>query len=301
MAAPPRSGPVPSHTLRKKRRPTTFSRPPRTRWRRRPALGHVTGRVAVDEREVLDGEPGMVLVLAMRGGVHLGLVAGVHVEDAALATAAQRDLAAAIEHDLRPGVVADLGGGGRRDGDQVGAAVEGDDPAGRHRVDHCARGAAGGAAVADDPVRVRRVDGLPRRAPRRHLGVAGRDAGSAGLSLCTAPRLRSGGKVDGGSAGAGGVVVGSSSAGELVLVWPGTPRLSSGDDPHATTPSVTAPSRIAHAPQRRCMGRDRSPQPAPRAGPPGAGPCLPDRGAYADMSVNSRGRFIQRDRVGLGQ
>src|SRR5262245_38315365 len=59
-------------------------------------------------------------------------------------------------------------------------------------------------------------------APPRGLPAA--TAGSAGRSLCTA-RLRSGGKVDGASVGAGGAVVGSSSAGELVLVGRSTPRL----------------------------------------------------------------------------
>ena len=67
------------------------------------ALGRLAGGVAVDEGQVLDGELRVVLVLAVRGGPDLGLVAGVHVEDAALAAAAERDLAAAVEHDLGPG------------------------------------------------------------------------------------------------------------------------------------------------------------------------------------------------------
>jgi hypothetical protein len=85
---------------------------------------------------------------------------------------------------------------------------------------------------------------------------AGSD-GLAGRLVCTA-RLRSGGKVGGGSVGGGGAVVGNSAAGALVLVGPAAPRLSSCDDPQATTASVATPTRIARAPQRRCMGRHRS-------------------------------------------
>ena len=88
-------------------------------------------------------------------------------------------------------------------------------------------------------------------------GLPAATEGLAGRGECTA-RLRRGGKVDGGSVGGGVAVVGNSAAGALVLVGPPAPRLSSCDDPHARTASVAAPSRITCAPQRRCMGRDRS-------------------------------------------
>ena len=140
------------------------------------ALDRLAGRVAVGEGQVLHGEPGVVLVLAVRGGPDLGLVAGVHVEDPALAAAAERDLAAAVEHDLRPGVVADLGGGRHRDRDRVRPAVERDDPAGRHRLDHGGRGAAGGRAGADDPVG---VGGVDRAGLGWDAGPAGPGAGRA--------------------------------------------------------------------------------------------------------------------------
>src|SRR5262245_10899823 len=91
-------------------------------------------------------------------------------------------------------------------------------------------------------------------------GLPAATEGLAGRSECTA-RLRSGGKVDAGSLGVR-AVVGSSVATALVLVGPAAPRLSSCDDPQATTASVAATSRIARAPQRRCMNGDGSPQPA---------------------------------------
>ena len=52
----------------------------------------------------LDGERRLVLVLAVRGDPDLGLVAGVHVQDAALVGAVERDLAAAVEHHEARGV-----------------------------------------------------------------------------------------------------------------------------------------------------------------------------------------------------
>ena len=103
--APRRPGPGRSRSqrLRTKRELTTLNRPPRTKIAPPPPPSvRVAGGVAVGEGEVLHGELRVVLVLAVRGGPALGLVAGVHVEDAALAAAAQGDLAAAVEHDPRP-------------------------------------------------------------------------------------------------------------------------------------------------------------------------------------------------------
>ena len=74
------------------------------------ALRRLAGGVAVGEGQVLHGQLGVVLVLAVRRRPALGLVAGVHVEDPALAATAEGDHAAAVEHDLGAGVVHDLGG-----------------------------------------------------------------------------------------------------------------------------------------------------------------------------------------------
>jgi hypothetical protein len=89
------------------------------------------------------------------------------VEDPVLAGAAEGDLAAAVDDDLGAGVVEDLGGAIEGDGDRVGAAVEGDDAAGRDRGDEGVGGAAGGAAVADDAAWVRDVGEAARRRARR--------------------------------------------------------------------------------------------------------------------------------------
>src|SRR3954468_3266800 len=66
------------------------------------AIEVVAGRVTVREAEVLDHEPRRGLVLAMRARGDLGRVAGVHVQDAPLAPAAQRDQPTPIEDDLAP-------------------------------------------------------------------------------------------------------------------------------------------------------------------------------------------------------
>ena len=94
IAAPPRSGPLESQRLSVNLRiddgePAT----PVEDRAAAAALECLAGRVALGERDVLDGQPWRRLVVAVRRRPHLGLVAGVHVEDAALAAAAQRDLA----------------------------------------------------------------------------------------------------------------------------------------------------------------------------------------------------------------
>ena len=151
-AAPPRSGPVLSQRLPVNRLLTTLTRPPRTKIAPPPPpFGLVAGAVAVGEDQVLHGQPRVVLVLAVRGGEALPLVAGVHVEDAALAAAAERHLAAAVQHDLRAGRVLDLGGPGHRDGDRGRPAVEADDPARRDRRDHRVGGATGRRAACRSP------------------------------------------------------------------------------------------------------------------------------------------------------
>src|SRR5579859_526338 len=64
-----------------------------------PALGHVPGRVAAREGDVLDDQFRRLLVLAVRGGPALGLVARVLVQDPARPAAVEGHLAAAVEHD----------------------------------------------------------------------------------------------------------------------------------------------------------------------------------------------------------
>ncbi len=171
-AAPPRSGPVGSHRLPTNRRADHREPAAADEDRAAPAaLGQVAGRVAVGEREVLHDQLGRLLVLAVRGRVALLLVAGVLVEDPALAAAGQRDLPAAVEDRARVRVD-DLRGLGHRDRHRSRAAVERDHPAGRDRGDDRGRGAAGRGAGADDAVRVRGVDaaGVDRRGRRRRFG-----------------------------------------------------------------------------------------------------------------------------------
>ncbi len=120
-----------------------------------------------------------------------GLVAGVHVEDAALAAAAERDLAAAVDDDLWAGVVEDLGGLGQRDRDRVGATVERDDAAQGDGVHDRLRRAARRSARANDwsgfdtsssiAVRRDRV-GAGRIASRRQYRRRGLDWGEAKTS-----------------------------------------------------------------------------------------------------------------------
>src|ERR1700722_14621354 len=63
-----------------------------------PAVVDLPGGVAVGEGDVLHGQGGSGLVLAVRGGPGLGRIAGVHIQDAPHAAAAQRDQAAAVQH-----------------------------------------------------------------------------------------------------------------------------------------------------------------------------------------------------------
>src|ERR1700733_4183571 len=60
-----------------------------------PAVVDLPGGGAVGEGDVLPGQRGSGLVLAVRGGTGLGRIAGVHVQDAPRAAAAERDQAAA--------------------------------------------------------------------------------------------------------------------------------------------------------------------------------------------------------------
>jgi hypothetical protein len=83
-----------------------------------------SGGIAIGKGDVLHRQPRMVLVLAMRGGPDLVLIAGVHVQNAGLSPAAERHPAAAIDDDVGVGVVEHFGRTGERYGDRIGTAVE---------------------------------------------------------------------------------------------------------------------------------------------------------------------------------
>jgi hypothetical protein len=180
------SGPVDSQTFLVNRELTDLD-PPAAHEDCAPAAAvhSLPGGVAVGERQVLHGEPRMVLVLTMRRRPHLCLVAGIHVEDAALTAAAQGHLAAAIEYDLRAGVVDDLGGRLHHDGDRIGSAVERDDAASRDGAHHGCRRAARWRAAADHAGRIGRVDRI--RLGRNHRAATGH-TGRSGASRRRVPR-----------------------------------------------------------------------------------------------------------------
>ena len=127
-----------------------------------------TGGVAAHEGEVLQHQLGGGLVVAVRRRPGQLPVAGVLVDDATLACAAERDLAPAVEHDPAPRVVHHRGPP-HRDGDGSWAAVERDQPAPAHGA-HDLRGrAARSGSPTDDARGVGRVH-RPRRG--RHRRVA---------------------------------------------------------------------------------------------------------------------------------
>ena len=182
-AAPPRSGPVLSQRLSTEHRVHDLE--PAAAHEDRPAAPAVvglTGRVAVGERQVLEDQPRRRLVVAVVGGPGLLRVAGVLVEDAALAAAAERDEAAAVDDHALAGVD-DLRGLLEHDRHRVGAAAEPDDPALGHRAYDGPRGAAARRAVADPAVGDGGVDrtGLLRHRDRfARIGVRRRRAGPGG-------------------------------------------------------------------------------------------------------------------------
>ncbi len=105
-APPPRSGPVgsqrlPTNVESHDLEPAAARR--RSRRRRRPRTSSPVESPS-GERQVLHDEPRRGLVVAVRRGPDLPLVAGVLVEDAALPAAAERDQAAAVEDDAAAGV-----------------------------------------------------------------------------------------------------------------------------------------------------------------------------------------------------
>ncbi len=165
-AAPPRSGPVRSQRLSRKTESTIFSRPPRTKIAPPPPPSYVspvllpsanvrcwtTSRGAAWSSQC--GRPGLLRV------------AGVLVEDAALAAAAEGDQPAAVEDDPLARVD-DLRGRRHHDGHRVGAAAERDDAAPSHGADDGPRRAALRACRSRPSGRVGGVDG-PRLLRHRH-------------------------------------------------------------------------------------------------------------------------------------
>ena len=183
-AAPPRSGPVESQRLPDEAGVDDLEAGRRGRRRRRRRRRRPAAPVELPSAKVMfcTVSCGVCLVLAVRRGPALGLVAGVHVQDPARAAAAERDLAAAVEHDARGGV-ADLRGGGHRDHDRRRAAGEGDHPAGGDRRDHGRRGAARRRAVADDGVGCEVSTGWPAAGIGAWPSGLPKDAGGAAAVL----------------------------------------------------------------------------------------------------------------------
>src|SRR5690606_20675956 len=114
-------------------------------------------RVPVDEGDVLHGEAWMVLVLAVRRGPALRLVARVHVQDARGPSTAQRHQASTAADDVGTRVVEHLGGAVERDRERVGTAIERDDASTRDGVDERVCRATLRGAVADDVGRIGHV------------------------------------------------------------------------------------------------------------------------------------------------
>ena len=75
---------------------------------RTPTVGVESGAVSVAEIEILHGQLGMVLVLAVTRGPYLDRVAGVHVENPVGVSSAQSYETTAIDHDVGSGVVEHL-------------------------------------------------------------------------------------------------------------------------------------------------------------------------------------------------
>jgi len=118
-------------------------------------VGGVGFRISVDEHEVLEGEPGRGLVLAVRCGPLEGGVAGVHVEDPGGPSSTEGHLAATVDDHVGHGVVANPGRTVQDDGDRIRAAVEADPTTGRHRGPEGVGGAACPGPRSHRPVDLR--------------------------------------------------------------------------------------------------------------------------------------------------
>ena len=125
-AAPPRSGPRRSHRLPTNAGVDDLEPAAAHEDRAAPAaVVPLPGGVAVRERQVLHHQPRGGLVVAVRRRPVLLRVAGVLVEDPALAAAVERHQAAAVEHHPAR-LVDDLRGLPHPDRHRLGPAVEGD-------------------------------------------------------------------------------------------------------------------------------------------------------------------------------
>ena len=135
------------------------------------SIGVEPRRVGICEGQVLDGEPGMVLVLTVRSRPYLGRVARVHVEDAIRAASAQCHRATAVDDDLWSGGVDNLRSFGHHDGVRVRSTIERDDPTLGDGINDRCRGAALRRSSPDHDVRVRNV--LRPRLGRHRVGAIG--------------------------------------------------------------------------------------------------------------------------------
>ncbi len=114
----------------------------------------LAARVPVHKGQVLNREPGVILVLAMGRGPHLRLVTGVHVQDAGCPTPRKGHQAAAIDDHVRVLVVEHLGRLRERNGSRLRTTIENNDPALGHGLHHRLPSAALRGAIPDNRLRV---------------------------------------------------------------------------------------------------------------------------------------------------
>ncbi len=114
----------------------------------------LVSRVAVTKRQVLKRQPGMVLILAVRSGPFLVFIAGVHVQNARPAAAAERYFPAAVNDNIGVRVVEHLCRTVKRYSRRLITTVKHNDASLRDRIDKGLIGAAFGRACSDYVVRV---------------------------------------------------------------------------------------------------------------------------------------------------
>ncbi len=125
---------------------------PTTDPHRTAAVGIESHRVAVGERQVLNGEAWMVLILAVWRRPHLGTITRVHVQDSPCPGAGQRYEPTTVDDDLGSGVVEDPRRRAHDDRVWFGTAVESNDASGCHRRNDGGRCATGAGSIADHDV-----------------------------------------------------------------------------------------------------------------------------------------------------
>ena len=104
-------------------------------------VGIQSGRITLSEREVLNGELWMVLILAMWGRPHEVGIARIHIEDPGRAASAERNQPATVDHDLWAGVIEHSGGFRHHDRIRIRPAIERNDSPESHGFDDGRRGA----------------------------------------------------------------------------------------------------------------------------------------------------------------